>query len=80
MVVVDAADTGVDEHDPFAGADQEAAEGQLEAAVGGDELLVGQPRIVPAAGEPEQVAGGQPGPAVVDGDDFESADSHGRRL
>ena len=44
-----------------------------------EELLVGQPGIVPAAGEAQEVGGGQPGPAVEDGKDLEVADSHGRR-
>ena len=45
-----------------------------------EELLVGEPGVVAAAGETEEVGGGQPGPAVVDGMDLEVADSHGRRL
>jgi len=41
---------------------------------------VGKPGFVSAPGEAEQIGGGHPGPAVVDGVDLEGADSHGRRL
>ncbi|WP_261570979.1 hypothetical protein [Frankia gtarii] len=70
------AESGVDEHDPVAGADQEAAERHLELAGGGEVLGVAGPVRLVAPGWGEDVARPHPGVAVPHGLNVQVTDLH----